>query len=103
MAGGRPTKTLLERVSDNSFRPGRYGHLLAGEVLPAEPPPGFRNRRRRRVWALLRECQQAWQASAHSAMICAQFAELVRVLHGGLDRYALLEPAPNRHDVVTDA
>jgi hypothetical protein len=91
MAGGRPTKTLLERVVENSYRPTRYGELLAGEILPQDPPRGFRNARQRRAWRLLRRAQQNWQDNARSGRrndrewseeLARMFAELVRWFHG---------------------
>jgi hypothetical protein len=89
MAGGRPSKTLLERVLENSFRPKRYGELLAGELLAEEPPRGFRSARQRRAWSLLREAQQNWQSNGRSRRdiewseeLARMFAELIRWFHG---------------------
>jgi hypothetical protein len=82
----RPTKTLLERVLENSFRPGRHGHLLAGELLPAEPPRGFRTARKRHVWARLREWQAGWQRERKPsvrAQAASDFSAMVKHLHGG--------------------
>ena len=39
---GRPAKRLLDRLIEGSFRPNHHASLLAGEDLPADPPPGWR-------------------------------------------------------------
>jgi len=35
---GRPAKSLLERVLENSFRPDRYGALITQGCFPAALP-----------------------------------------------------------------
>jgi hypothetical protein len=87
---GRPAKTLLERVLAGSFRPNRYGSLLAGELLPKTSP--FSDPFRRRIWQDLREAQQEYQEAVASKVfsadwqraVCARaFSKSVRALHGG--------------------
>ena len=75
----RPKKKLLERVLEGSFRPGRYGELLAREPLPAEPP--FRDERRRELWHELLRVQRRYcqHADPHDPYY---FSRLVRALHG---------------------
>src|SRR5438067_10748573 len=89
-AMGRPAKTLLERVLAGSFRPDRYGSLLAGKLLPKTSP--FSDRFRRRIWQDLREAQQEYQeavaskvfsADWHRAVCARAFSKSVRALHGG--------------------
>jgi hypothetical protein len=98
--GGRPAKTLLDRVTSNSFRPKRYGHLLGGPVLPEQPPPPFLSPPDQAVWAMLRDWQQWWQLYAEEAKTrrgrnrrqahwdmsetSIEFSALVKHLHGGL-------------------
>jgi hypothetical protein len=95
MAGGRPSKTLLERVLENNFRPKRHAELLAGPALPAEPPMPFLSTDQRRVWQLLRDWQRHWKdinaghwsfehlpKEEHLVQAAGDFADLVRWLHG---------------------
>jgi hypothetical protein len=88
MAGGRPKKTLLERVLTNSFRPKRYAHLLAGDLLPEQPPSRFRGRAKAKTWAKLREWQREWQLEVadrrfkQAADVAHEFSLLVLHLHG---------------------
>jgi hypothetical protein len=78
---GRRAKTLVERVLENSFRPGRYGHLLAGELLPAPCP--FEEPSRRELWRALRQIQQrCHRERGHEAAYAGDFSQLVRALHG---------------------
>ena len=108
MAGGRPRKTLLERVLEGSFRPVRYGELLAGELLPEEPPfagdmPADGSRARppteeygRLIWEALRDWQSWYQLHTENYEqepnsfdednmrdIAEEFSWLVHHLHGG--------------------
>jgi hypothetical protein len=97
---GRPARALLERVLERTFRPERYGHLLAGEPLPAEPPAGVGRchgeRYRALVWEALVEWQDWYQLHAgHYAnsgeafdadnmwRIAREFSWLHHHLHGG--------------------
>jgi len=98
---GRPRKTLLERVLENSFRPGRYGPLLAAEELPARSP--FTDRRRRLIWDRLLEMQEHYRtaqgdelrdADWYRAVYAAAFSSYVRGLHGRLLSYLQPEPQP---------
>src|SRR4051794_10204258 len=95
MAGGRPSKTLLERVLENSFRPKRHAELLAGPTLPAEPPTSFLSADQRRAWDLLRDGQRHWKDVAagrwslegfskpeHLAQAAGDIAAIIRWLHG---------------------
>jgi len=96
---GRRQKTLLERVLENNFRPGRYGPLLAKEPLPAKPP--FDDRRRRLLWARLREEQDAYQRAEtfwpddpgwYREVVAGSFGLYVCALHGSeLPSYLSLE------------
>ena len=94
MAGGRTPKTLEQRVLDRTFRPERYGELLAGPLLPKQGP--FTDERRQRIWRELRELQAYHQLHAEEharrpsrfdgdAMyrIEREFSALTPDLHGG--------------------
>lgn len=79
----RPAKSLLERVLANSFRPGRYGELLARQGLPRHSP--FRDQRRRELWQALRHVQRLYHddpAPELREQYASQFSQLVRALHG---------------------
>src|SRR6266536_1205262 len=98
---GRPRKTLLG-VS-NSFRPGRYGFLLAIEQLPVKAP--FSDRRRRLIWKRLLELQEHYRAAEadenHDAdwrrsIVAESFSSYVCGLHGRLPSWLPLEPRPVR-------
>jgi hypothetical protein len=81
---GRPAKTLLERVLDNSFRRDRYAPLLEAELLPNEPPEGADAK----VWVELRRLQLEFRSCGAKGYekltesTAAEFEELVRYLHG---------------------
>ena len=78
---GRPPKSLLTRVLENSFRPGRYAHLLPAEPLPRRSP--FRDERRRDLWQELRAIQrQSLKEPEYLASYAGDFSRLVRSLHG---------------------
>lgn len=78
---GRPPKSLLERVLENTFRPGRYGSLLLAEPLPRRPP--CRDQRRRDLWFELRAIQrQCVKEPEYLSSYARDFSRLVRCLHG---------------------
>lgn len=78
---GRPPKSLLTRVLENTFRPGRYGSLLLREPLPRRPP--FRDQRRRNLWFELRAIQrQCVKEPEYLDSYARDFSRLVRCLHG---------------------
>jgi hypothetical protein len=78
---GRPPKSLLARVLENSFRPGRYGPLLLAEPLPRTPP--FRDQRRRELWWELRMIQRhCVKEPEHLSSYARDFSRLVCCLHG---------------------
>jgi hypothetical protein len=101
---GRRRKTLLERVLENSFRPGRYGQLLAEEPLPEKAP--FRDRRRRLLWQRLLEQQRNYREAKSGEYFDADwyreraaegFGRYVCALHGStLPSYLPLEPKQER-------
>jgi hypothetical protein len=102
---GRPRKTLLERVLENSFRPGRYGFLLGIEQLPARCPA--KDRRRRLIWARLREVQDRYRAvpaeapdaEDRRAAYARAFGSYVCGLHGRLVSWLpLKQPPPRCHE-----
>jgi len=68
-------------VLANSFRPDRYGALIATEPLPRRPP--FRDQRRRDLWRELRAIQRRYRAEPeYRAEHARDFGKIVRVLHG---------------------
>ncbi len=75
----RPKKTLLARVLENTFRPGRYGELLVTETLPTRPP--FRDERRRDLWQELLRVQRRYRERGER-YDPYYFSQLVRALHG---------------------
>lgn len=86
---GRRKKTLLERVLENSFRPGRYGHLLDSEPLPASSP--FPERRQRLIWERLRAVQEDYRTATgnqhrraewYRELHAETFSSYVCALHG---------------------
>ena len=83
----------------NQFRPGRYGGLLQGPLLPARAPPGIS----RVLWEELRDLQRFYQEQPEWRRYAARdFSKLVRALHGGRlpvfvkDRPRFLLPVPRR-------
>jgi hypothetical protein len=100
---GRRRKTLLERVLENSFRPGRYGHLLAEEPLPDKLP--YRDRRRRLIWERLREQQrdysqprscELFDSDWYRELAVEAFGRYVCALHGSeLPSYLPLATSPS--------
>lgn len=92
--GGRPTRTLLERVLDRSFRPERYGHLLAEQLLPEQLPAelaGADPAYAAKAWEALRDCQQWYLLHDRDEprdlderrALAREFSWLVHHLHGG--------------------
>jgi hypothetical protein len=79
---GRPPKTLLEHVLSGSFRPGRHGHLFAGELLPEKPP--YKDKDRREAWGFLRQRQEEYEERSDKDYRAREFSKLVRVLHGNI-------------------
>src|SRR5687768_1356979 len=78
---GRRRKTLYERVLANTFRPDRYGDLLARERLPEYAP--FRDRRRRELWQGLLGLGRSYREQPeYRTQLAKDFAALVRSLHG---------------------
>lgn len=92
--GGRPALTLLERVIDRSFRPERYHHLLAEQILPEQLPAelaGADPKYSAKAWEALREWQTWYLTAAgddpraedERRAIAREFSWLVHHLHGG--------------------
>ena len=85
MAGGRPSRTLVDRVLDRSFRPKRYGELLAEPLLSEQAP--FDDEERALIWAELRRLQSWWQLyrddESERGAIAHEFSALMHHLHGG--------------------
>jgi hypothetical protein len=86
VAGGRPKRTLVDRVLDRSFRPVRYGQLLEEPLLPERAP--FEDEERALIWAELRNLQSWWQLyddddERTRLAIAQEFSALVQHLHGG--------------------
>ncbi len=99
---GRPRKTLLERVLENSYRPGRYGFLLGSEQLPARCPA--EGPRRQLIWARLRELQDRYRAvpaeapdaEDRRAAYARAFSGYVCGLHGRLASWLPLNQPPSQ-------
>jgi hypothetical protein len=85
---GRPAKTLLQHVLDNSFAPTRHARLLDSEPLPDECPLAGGER----LWAALLSLQGEYAdasdvrsilaAERLRSSIAADFAAFVHALHG---------------------
>ena len=73
---GRPRLTLLERVLEDSFRPGRYAHLLDVDELPQHPPERWMDPER---WADVLDAQRRYRDGTTEA---SEFSMLVGALHG---------------------
>jgi hypothetical protein len=98
---GRPAKSLLARVLENSFRPDRYGALIAQEPLPRRAP--FQGERRKDLWRELRAIQGRYNAEPEYRSQHAQdFSKIVRVLHGARPPRWYSERMERRRRVLDD-